>query len=391
MRLPRLCSRRAVPMGSSEDFRVLVLGASGQFGKCLCRRMAAESSLTLIIAGRDKEKLEALKIHLITSYPSAKIKTAPCDIACGDFLGQLLTHKPNIVVHLAGPFQNQDYKIAKSCLAAHISYIDMADAREFVSGFHSLDGEAQEKSIFLITGASTIPALSSAVLDDASSSITELHEADYGICAGLKTGLGYATLRAVFSYCGKPYKTLSNSQDITTYGLDEPRRHEFSKPVGHRYIVNCDIPDHELFPSRYPTLKLLRFGSCIDVPGLAFILFLMSRAVRTGWVRDWGFLSGPIVPFMKTVRFLGSAHSGFFMHCVGEADGKYTHRLFEIIARNGNGLEIPVTPVVILIKRILAGERPPAGAYPCMGLISLDEFKQELASFPITFTWRTIK
>ena len=94
---------------------------------------------------------------------------------------------------------------------------------------------------------------------------------------------------------------------------------------------------------------------------------------------------------MKTVRFLGSAHSGFFMHCVGEADGKYTHRLFEIIARNGNGLEIPVTPVVILIKRILAGERPPAGAYPCMGLISLDEFKQELASFPITFTWRTIK
>lgn len=94
---------------------------------------------------------------------------------------------------------------------------------------------------------------------------------------------------------------------------------------------------------------------------------------------------------MNAVRFLGSPHSGFFVRCAGQEDGKPTQRLFEIIARDGSGLEIPVTPVVILIKRILAGENFPAGAYPCMGLISLDEFKRELTPFPISLTWRTVE
>jgi hypothetical protein len=50
--------------------------------------------------------------------------------------------------------------------------------------------------------------------------------------------------------------------------------------------------------------------------------------------------------------------------------------LFEIL--DGSGLEIPVTPVILLVKKMLRGEALPAGAYPCMGLFSLAEFQQEL-------------
>ena len=62
----------------------------------------------------------------------------------------------------------------------------------------------------------------------------------------------------------------------------------------------------------------------------------------------------------------------------------------DILARDASGLEIPVTPVVLLVKRMLKGEQLPAGAYPCIGLFSLAEFQQELLSFPISWNWKTV-
>jgi hypothetical protein len=91
---------------------------------------------------------------------------------------------------------------------------------------------------------------------------------------------------------------------------------------------------------------------------------------------------------MKAVRFLGSAHSGFFMHLEGQDQQRNPKKLlFEILARDGSGLEIPVTPVILLVKKMLRGKALPAGAYPCMGLFSLAEFQHELASYPIS--WET--
>ncbi len=126
------------------------------------------------------------------------------------------------------------------------------------------------------------------------------------------------------------------------------------------------------------------FGSCIDVPGLPRMLSLMSGCVRRGWIEDWNFLASIIQPCLKAVKFLGSSHSGFFMRLEGQDQRRKPKKmLFEILARDGSGLEIPVTPVILLVKKMLRGEAPPAGAYPRMGLFSLAEFQQELSSYPI--------
>jgi hypothetical protein len=89
---------------------------------------------------------------------------------------------------------------------------------------------------------------------------------------------------------------------------------------------------------------------------------------------------------------LGSAHSGFFMRLEGQdRQGHPKKMLFEILARDGSGLEIPVTPVILLIKKMLKGESLPAGAYPCMGLFSLAEFQQELSAYPISCETKDIQ
>jgi len=116
------------------------------------------------------------------------------------------------------------------------------------------------------------------------------------------------------------------------------------------------------------------------------MLSLMSACVRKGWIEDWNFLSTIIQPCLKAVKFVGSPHSGFFMRLEGQDwEGNPKKMLFEILARDGSGLEIPVTPVILLVKKMLGGESLPAGAYPCMGLFSLAEFQEELSSYPISW------
>jgi Saccharopine dehydrogenase NADP binding domain len=369
--------------------RILVLGASGQFGRRLCSRLSGLEGVTLLLGGRDQAKLAQTRAELLALRPGAAVEVAPCDVGASNLPELIRSRQVNLVVHLAGPFQGQDYKVARACLEVGVPYIDMADGREFVARFASLDGDARAKQIPLVTGASTVPGLSSAIVDAALPKFAALRSIDYGISAGLKTGLGAATLQAVLSYCGKPYQVLRDGASTTICGLGRPRRHDFPPPVHGRVMVDCDIPDHALFPARHRDLRHMDFSSGTDVPGLAHVLSLMGSCVRRGWVADWDLLRGSVLFFMAAAKPFGSAHSGFFMRCEGCDDvGKPKQVLLEIIARDGSGLEIPVTPVVLLVRKMLAGEFLPAGAYPCMGLFSLAEFQRELSSLPITWEWR---
>ena len=71
-----------------------------------------------------------------------------------------------LLIHTAGPFQQQDYAVAKAAAAAAAHYIDLADGRRFVCDFPAaMDAACLTAGRTGISGASTVPALSSAVVD----------------------------------------------------------------------------------------------------------------------------------------------------------------------------------------------------------------------------------
>jgi hypothetical protein len=361
---------------------ILVLGAAGQFGTRLCDRIAQLPEVRLLLAGRDGAKLATLQQTL----PPDRSNTVTLDVTAPNFAVTLRALKPNLVLHLAGPFQGQDYAVAQACIAAGAAYIDMADGRDFVQNFSSLNLAAQQAGVSLVTGVSTVPAFSAAIIDAFIPRFAKLETLDYGISAGLKTGLGRATLEAVLRYCGKPYPILHHGQLHQTYGLSQPRTHDYPLPVGRRALVDCEIPDLTLFPSRYPTLQTMAFGSCIDAPGLSPLLGSMSWLVAHGCLRDWNFLAAAILPFMRMMKIFGSRASGFFMALTGiGSDGKQLRILFELVAHDGYGLQIPITPVMVLVKRWLSGAGLPPGAYPCLDLMTLRDCATELAAYPITW------
>src|SRR5258708_40123961 len=116
-------------MPSFPISRVLILGASGQFGSRLCRRLVQLDGLHLFLGGRDRQKLEATQGQLLAAKPDAKIDMLAGRFNASALLDLLYSLGLNLVVHLAGPFQGQVYAVAKPCIQPGVPYFDMADGR----------------------------------------------------------------------------------------------------------------------------------------------------------------------------------------------------------------------------------------------------------------------
>ena len=96
--------------------RILVFGASGQFGRRLCRRLVQLGGFSLLLGGRDEQRLKVARRQLCALKPDARIDTFTCGVAVPGLPDLLRAQKINLVIHLAGPFQGQDYTSPKPVL-----------------------------------------------------------------------------------------------------------------------------------------------------------------------------------------------------------------------------------------------------------------------------------
>src|SRR5262249_44153336 len=137
-------------------------------------------------------------------------------------------------------------------------YIDLADGRQFVAGIRQLDGLARSRGLSVVSGASSVPALSAAVVDHFLHAFEHLESIRIGISSGGRVP-GPATVRGVFGCAGRQIQQLTHGAWEKPYGWSDLRRHRFPLPVGRRWLANCDVPDLELLPQRYPSLKTVSF------------------------------------------------------------------------------------------------------------------------------------
>src|SRR5258706_11334346 len=175
--------------------KVVVLGGYGNFGAVIAAMLARDARFQVIVAGRDGEAAAqfAARIGATGERMDAQDAELPVHLSqCG----------ADLVISTAGPFQGQGYQVARAALACGAHYIDIADGREFVCGIEALDAEARARDRLVVSGASSVPALSSAVVDRYAGEVDAVREIDVGISASAKVA-GIATTSGVLRYCGK--------------------------------------------------------------------------------------------------------------------------------------------------------------------------------------------
>jgi saccharopine dehydrogenase-like NADP-dependent oxidoreductase len=362
--------------------RILIAGGYGAFGSRAAERLACEPGLDIVIAGRSAERAQQAA-NRIGCRARARLSYSVLDTHALDAVA-LARLAANIVINASGPFQSQDYGLARAALAAGAHYLDLADARLFVTGFGCLDTFARQAGVLAVTGASTVPGLSAAVLDCFLERFARIETVHYGICPGNSYHPGPATTASVLSTLGRPFKILSDGQSKTVWGWQGLTRHRFPE-IGPRWLGDCDIPDLDLFPQRYPTLQTVRFKAGAEVGSFHLALWALSWSRRFGLLRSPRRLVRPLLAIKHQLRFLGSDQGGMFVSLEGKGrDGARLRVDWHLVAKSGHGPFVPVIPAVLLAKKLVRGSAMPIGARACLDLFTLDEFLSEIADLQIT-------
>lgn len=352
--------------------RVLVLGGYGNFGARICRALVRGREFEVVAAGRDPER-GARRAGFESDVQAARI-----DLASPDLVRHLEHLAPAVVVHCAGPFQGQDYRVARACFAIGAHYVDLADSRAFVARFaEELGPSALAAGVLATSGASTLPALSSAVVDALAGRFRELREIRIAIAPGARVPRGDATLAAVLSYAGRPFQWRTRGKWKVAHGWQNLARVRIPG-LGVRWAAACDVPDLELFPKRYPTAQTVEFRAALELSTQHLALWAAAGLRRIGLPLHLEHWSMRLDRFGSWMDRLGTDRGGMLVSLVGvDLGGTLAELEWHVVADGGHGPEIPCMAAILITRKLSRGDWATRGAMPCMGLLSLEEFAPE--------------
>ncbi|MCH9765322.1 MAG: saccharopine dehydrogenase NADP-binding domain-containing protein, partial [Alphaproteobacteria bacterium] len=231
--------------------RILIVGGYGAFGTRTAQRLASETTLEIVVAGRNLEHAQQAATDLDGRFPAAVTAAFVDSVAITS--QQLATIEPDIIINASGPFQDQNTQLAQAAIENSCHYIDLADSRDFVVGIRKLDAAAQNANVLIVSGASSVPGLSSTVLCHLARDLASIDAVSITISPGNRFDPGEATTRSVLKGVGKPIETRRGGSSTIIYGWQDMRRRHFGA-LGSRWLGNVDVPDLQLIPEYFPEI-----------------------------------------------------------------------------------------------------------------------------------------
>ena len=371
---------------SASRMKVLIAGGYGVFGGRLAQLLADEPRLVLVIAGRSKAKAEAFCAAL-----AAKATLVPARFdRDGDVLAQIGALKPDLIADASGPFQaygDDPYKLVKAALALGINYLDLADGSGFVRGISQFDASAKKSGVFVLSGVSSFPVLTAAVVRQLAVGLIKVDTITGGIAPSPYAGVGLNVIRAISSYAGKPLPLTRDGRTANGYGLTGTLRATIAPPgrlpLKSTLFSLVDVPDLTMLPEVWPGLRSIWMGAGPVPEVLHRGLIALAWLVRLRVLPSLTVLAPLFHAAINTLRW-GEHRGGMFVRIEGRmADGEQIARSWHLLAEGSDGPMIPSMAIEAIVRRCLIGHAPPAGARPALADL-------ELADYDALFARRTI-
>ncbi len=370
--------------------RVLIIGGYGTFGGRLARLLADEARLTLVIAGRSRDKAQAFRAAL-PARATTEAKTGATTEARvfdrnGDVEAQLRAAAPDILVDATGPFQSygdDPYQVVKACLALGIDYLDLADGSAFVAGIGPFDGAARARGIFVLSGASSFPVLTAAVVGHLARGLERVESIAGGIAPSPYAGVGLNVISAIAGYAGQPLRLRRDGQAATGHALTESRRYTIAPP-GRLPLRNIrfslvDVPDLRVLAAIWPDARSIWMGAGTLPEILQRCLNALAWLVRLRALPSLGFLAPLFFRAINLIRW-GEHRGGMFVRVEGRgAGGVPVERSWHLLAEGDDGPLIPAMAVEAIVRNCLEGKRPDSGARSAAQELTLADYEARFA------------
>jgi hypothetical protein len=369
--------------------KILILGGYGVFGGRLTELLSQIANIDIIICGRNFTKAAAFCAHHKGPATIRPLKLDRKDIVTG-----LSIERPDIVVDASGPFQSygqNSYSVILACIAARVNYLDFADAADFVFGVSLFDKDAKEAGVFVLSGVSSFPVLTAAVLRIMAKSMDIISVAG-GIAPSPYAGIGLNVMRAVVGYAGAPVKLFRDGKQTSAIGLAETMRFTIAAPgkipLKNIHFSLVDVPDLQVIPPEHDNLRDIWMGAGPVPEVLHRILNLLAKARASLSLPSLVPFSGLFYTVLNLMKF-GEHRGGMFVRARGLKDGKEFEQSWHLLAEGDDGPYIPSMAIEAILRKLLVGVRPENGSRPGTHALELSDYDSLFAGRSIFTGFRT--
>jgi Domain of unknown function (DUF4166)/Saccharopine dehydrogenase NADP binding domain len=370
---------------TEQPLRVLIVGGTGVFGGRLVTGLLLHTEFAVVIAGRDAGRLAAM-VQRCDALPGAtgRITALPMDTR-DVTANRLKATGAFAIVDAAGPFQGGDYRLATATIAAGIHYLDLADARDFIAGFGTLDNAAKQAGVVALTGVSTTPTLSNAVLDTLTAGWRTVDRIEIAVSPGNRAPRGLSVVRAILSYTGRPVRVFTDGRWCMRHGWGMTVRRQMPG-LGRRWLSLAETPDLDIVPTRFAVRSAV-FRAGLEIPLLHLGLLAASLPVRLGLIRSLTPLARPFRWIAGLLERFGTDRGGMTVETSGiDQTGDPITATWSLIAEAGDGPFVPTLPALAVLRALADGRIAQPGASACVGILPLADIEAEFAPHRIHST-----
>jgi hypothetical protein len=362
--------------------KILLVGATGTFGRRLLRNLLRVEGVYVLAASRNKGRADAL-VREVAAETAASAAEGVAFDRDHNAAAQLAAIKPWLVIDASGPFQGAGYGFARAIVAAGAHYIDLADGTDFLTGFAAaMNGASLAAGRVALSGASSTPALSVAVVEKLTTGWRRIDSVDVAIVPDGVGEVGDSVARAVLSYAGESVPQFREGQQQTATGWSGGEAIHVPG-LGRRRVAPVDTVDAVLMTERFKVTSRVRFLAGLQ-SGLE-----MGGVRLLSWLRAQRFVP-KLTPLAKVLplgrhltRLMATDRGGMRVAATGiDETGAWQQVEWCLVAREGCGPNIPGLPAVAAVRALLAGNFAPGAKLATE--IGLAAIEREFAAFPIT-------
>lgn len=240
----------------SRTPRVVVYGGNGFFGRIVVEELLTRTATRIDVASRSARKVK---------FPGfeSRVRFIESDLRDQGSVQRTIAGA-DLVIVAAGPFQGMPVTVLQACIAEHVSYIDVADDRDFVCRAYALaESKTMANDMVVLIGCSVVPGLTSLLTRFAQATVPRIVHAKIYISPGTQHPRGPGSFACLLSTVGEQFTAPTGGNEAPVIGWTKPEQVSFPAPMGDRTCYRVvDIADHFIQPRYFGTKTVeFRIGS----------------------------------------------------------------------------------------------------------------------------------
>ncbi len=352
----------------------LVLGGYGVFGSRICELLSKDGH-SVIIAGRSLYKAQVL---------ADKLGASAVSVDRNADLSQIKNLQVATVIDASGPYNaygNDPYRLVRYCLENGVNYIDLSDSANFTKGILQFDALAKANKCFALSGASSVPAVSAAVVTELSKGFDSLASIEIAILPGNKAPRGYSVVASILSQVGLPITLWRGGKWRGQTCWGDKRKYTFENGES-RIAKTIGAPDLLLFPAHFNAQSVI-FRAGLELGALNFAVQIVAYLNKILARRPPDWLLQLSHKITLPTKVFGTNTGGMIVDVIGRCKNKIYRNRWQLWAEDGDGPYIPT----LTVRAILAKQSNiPYGARACLADVSLDNLRVAFQGLSITET-----